>query len=141
MADPGRIRVWLSVIGEHVDPAEITKLLGADPDRAHRVGDVVSSRATARRQTGAWIISSKDTVPESATLATHVSALLRRVPSDPAIWRSLADRHSIRVFVSWTMKHDDEGTGLEPSLLEELSRRSLNLDFNVYGPGVLEADE
>ena len=141
MADPGRIEASLTVVGDLVDPDEISRLLGADPDRSHRVGDLVSTRSTARRRTGAWIISTKGNVPGTAPLATHVSALLARVTSDPAIWRTLAERHSVRVFVGWFMTRENEGTMLDPSLLDELGRRGLSLDFDVYANGSAEGDQ
>jgi hypothetical protein len=132
MAEPGRIEASLTVVGDGVDPDEISRLLCADADRSHRVGDLVSTRSSARRRAGAWIISTEGSVPGTAPLATHVSALLARVTSDPAIWRTLAERHSIRVFVGWFMTRENEGTMLDPSLLDELGRRSLSLDFDVY---------
>jgi hypothetical protein len=135
MAEPGRIEASLTVVGAQVDPDEITRLLGADPDRSHRVGDLVSTRSTARRTTGAWTISTAATIPDTAPLATHVSALLARVTSDLAIWRSLGGRHSLRVFVGWFMTRANEGTLLGPALLEELGQRCLCLDFDVYSMG------
>jgi hypothetical protein len=63
-----------------------------------------------------------------------------RVTSDPTIWRTLAERHSVRVFVGWFMTRENEGTMLDPSLLDELGRRSLSLDFDVYAITNLEAN-
>jgi hypothetical protein len=141
MGRPGEITASLSVIGEHVDPDEVGRLLGTGPDRSHRVGDPVSTRGTTRHRTGAWIISTKGNVPPNSPLEAHVSSLLARVTSDAGIWATLAERHSVGVFVGWFMELENEGTGLDPSLLTELGRLSLRLDFDVYAIGISDAAE
>lgn len=132
MAEPGRIEVSLSVVGDGVDPDEVSRLLGAHPDRSHKVGDPVSTRSTSRHQAGAWVISTKGSVPGDASLAAHVSALLARVTNDPATWRNLMERPTVRVFAGWFMSRENEGASLDPSVLDALGRRSLSLDFDVY---------
>jgi hypothetical protein len=88
-----------------------------------------------------WTISTAGVIRGTAPLAEHVSALLARVTSDPEIWRSLAERHSVRVFVGWFMQGENEGTMLDPSVLGELARRSLCLDFDVYSMGSADSDQ
>jgi hypothetical protein len=39
------------------------------------------------------------------------------------------------------MRRENEGTTLDPSLLDELGRRSLSLDFDVYAIGNAEAEQ
>ncbi len=101
----------------------------------------MSNRGDTRRRTGVWIITTKDRVPDTVPLATHVSSLLERVTSDPTVWSALADRHHIRLFVGWFMARENEGTTLDPALLEALGRRSLSLDFDVYATEVAGVTE
>lgn len=123
----------LSITGDTVDPDEVSSLLGAQPDRSHRVGDPVRGRGVSSlRRTGLWSISTDQLLPDTAPIADHIKALLARVPADEGLWRGISNRHSARVFVGWFMSADNEEEGLGPELLGELSNRSLALDFDLY---------
>jgi Domain of unknown function (DUF4279) len=133
VAHAGRVTATLVVRGEGLEPDEITRILGASPDRLHRIGDLVSSRGTGRHKQGMWSITSIDGgIPESAPLADHIAALMQRTASDHAVWRALAERFQIHIAVGWFMATWNEGVSLPPQLLEELGRRSLPVDFDVY---------
>jgi hypothetical protein len=49
VANPGRVVVSLTVVGESVDPDEISELIGAPPDRSHQVGIRTHSEPRTRR--------------------------------------------------------------------------------------------
>jgi hypothetical protein len=135
MANPGRLVASLTVVGEMVDPQEISNLVGAQPDRTHRVGDPVSTRSEARQRTGLWSISTEARMGDHASLSEHIRELLGRVTRDQDVWRALATSHSARVFVGWFMDGENEGDGVEPDVMEELARLSLPLDLDVYSAG------
>lgn len=134
VADPGSLVASITVFGESVDPDEITGLVGAPPDRSHRVGDLVSpnrnSVSTHRR--GLWSISTEGRLDASAHLSDHIRDLLERVTGDAGVWSVLAARHSTRVFVGWFMHRGNEGAHVESDVLMELGRLSLQLDFDLY---------
>ena len=113
MAEPGRTYASITVAGEKVDPDEITALLGAAPEKSHRVGDHVSPRNTSTWKTGMWSISSRYALPDERDLATHIRWLSGKVSDDIAIWRGLADSHATRVFVYWAMEVGNEGLSLD----------------------------
>lgn len=133
VANPGRLVASLTVVGESVDPDEIRELIGASPDRSHKVGDLVSpKRSVARRRSGMWSISTRARLDESASLSDHIRDLLQRVTSDAQVWTMIAATHSTRVFVGWFMALLNESASIEPDVLAELGRLSLLLEFDVY---------
>jgi len=134
VANPGRLVASITVVGESVDPDEISKLMGAPPDRSHRVGDLVSPKrsSAARRRSGLWSISTEGRLHESASLSDHIRDLLYRVTQNAEVWNTLAARHNTRVFVGWFMDRGNEGASIDPDILAELGRLSLVLDFDVY---------
>lgn len=134
MAGTVVLAVSITVFGEAVDPDEITRVLGTNPDRSHRVGEAVSGESSARRRTGLWSISTHGSIADASPLSEHTNALLERVTADTATWRALADQHSTRVFISWFMGDDNEALRVDPGVLDELARRSLHLDIEAYAP-------
>jgi len=134
MAEAAQIVASLTVVGDQVDPDEVTAILGSAPDDAGKVGDPVSPHSSDKRRTGFWSISTTGRMPDTASLSQHVQSLLTRVTTDAAAWKELATRHSIRVFVGWFMEKENEGAGLDPGLLQELARRGVAIDFDIYSP-------
>jgi hypothetical protein len=134
MAGSAVLAVSITIFGEGVDPDEVSRALGSTPDRSHRVGEAVSAESSARRRTGLWSITTHGTVAEEALLAEHMATLFGRVSSDVAVWRQLADRHSTRVFIGWFMGEGNEALRVDAGILDELARRALHLDIDVYAP-------
>jgi hypothetical protein len=134
MAEAAVLAVSITVFGEAVDPDEISEALGASPDRAHRIGEAVSTESSAKRRTGLWSISTHGSLPDGSPLSDHVTALFGRVTTDVAVWQGLADRHSTRLFIGWFMGDGNEALRVEVAVLDELARRSLHLDIDVYAP-------
>jgi hypothetical protein len=50
------------------------------------------------------------------------------------IWQQMADRHSTRISIGWFMGEGNEALRVEASILNELARRVLHLDLEVYAP-------
>lgn len=134
MAGSAVLAVSISIFGEGVDPDEVSQALGASPDRSHRVGEAVSAESSARRRTGLWSITTHGGVAEEALLAEHIALLFGRVSSDSVIWRQLADRHSTRVSIGWFMGEGNEALRVDASIVDELARRALHLDIDVFAP-------
>jgi uncharacterized protein DUF4279 len=134
MAGAAVLAVSISIFGEAVDPDEVSDALGVAPDRSHRVGEAVSEESSATRRTGLWSITTHGSVADEALLAEHVALLFTRVSTDLAVWRLLADRHNTRVSIGWFMGEGNEALRVEAAVLDELARRGLHLDIEVYAP-------
>lgn len=125
--------VSLRLIGDDLDPEEVTRLLGCAPTRAWRKGDVREySRGQVAQRTGVWYLAS-DT-DRSVPPEEQVRALVAQVPADPAVWEALARRFHIDVFCGIHLDEWNRGCGFGPDLLRRLGEMKAALDLDIYGP-------
>lgn len=134
-----RCRVGLSLHGEALDPAEITRLLGVEPTRAHRPGEARSSRGRAAPpwRAGTWVLDLKGAAPRGPEQL--LGELLDRLPSDPRVWEALRARHEVRLGLAVYLDDWNRGFSLEPALLQRVAALGLGLDVEIYG--ALDQDE
>lgn len=131
MAAIARARVSLRVLGDGLEPEEVSALLGAEPSRSHHKGDPVPAhRGSGVERTGAWILDSA--LPEKAEIEEHLEALLARVTHDPDEWLNLTERFSATVLVSAFLDRYNEGFELSPRLSQALAERGLVIAFDIY---------
>lgn len=92
-----RVCVSLRFFGDALLPAELTKLLGCEPTKAHQKGDVLLDKRYHRvASTGSWLLNGK--MPESADIEEQLDALLSSVTQDLEVWRCLIDEFDADVF-------------------------------------------
>lgn len=130
-----RLSVSVRVLGDDLDPEEVTRLLGTAPNFAARKGDQRQSGSRPFQQRiGIWTFA-RTTKPSSEwELDGAIKALLGRLPSDLDVWRRLAERYSLDVFCGLFMSSDNQGTDVQPETLRLLADRGLALSFDLYGP-------
>ena len=131
MAELNESVAGLRVVGDDLDPEEITRLLGRPPDLARRKGEIIHAEGRERvASTGAWIVNTDSSAP--ADLDRQVDELLAGTTSDLAVWRRLADRHRIDVFCGLFMKEPNERIAISPQTLRKLAERGIELDLDIY---------
>jgi len=129
----GRLKVSVRVIGDALDPAEVTRILGVEPSFAARKGERARpGRLEVVQRTGAWVLRAEQAAGWPLDEAIH--ALLAQLPSDAALWRSLGERFRLDVFCGMFMGTDNQGLELRPETLQLLAARGLRLGLDVYGP-------
>ena len=129
-----RARVGLCIIGEDLDPDEVTDLLGAAPTISVRKGErrpVGRGREIAARQ-GSWRLHADDASP--GDLDGRIGTILARLTADLSVWRDLSRRYQCDVFCGLFLRDGNEGAALEPHTRAELGARGLILDLGIYGP-------
>lgn len=131
----GRVSVTLRVIGDEVDPDEITRLLGVTPTMGERKGDVVrrGDRMVTRR-TGHWSYSLGGGPSPEWELDDAIVAVLGRMSADLEVWADLARRFRLDVFCGLFMGTVNQGAVLRPGTMRLLAERGLTLGLDVYGP-------
>jgi hypothetical protein len=131
----GRIKVSVRVIGDDLDPAEVTRLFGVEPTFAARRGEARErhGRPIVQR-TGVWFHALTVDPTEEWELADAVDTLLARLPADPAIWRALGSRYQLDVFCGLFLRSENQGADLPPATLAALAERGLTLGLDIYGP-------
>src|SRR5438105_123160 len=97
MAAVDNFTVSLIIVGDDLDPEEVTVLLDCTPTRAYRKGDPWSERHPERhRPHGAWILET--TRDRGVGVEAHIEHLLDQVSNDAAIWRHINARFCSRIF-------------------------------------------
>lgn len=125
--------VSLRIVGDEVDPAEISTLLGCESTEAARTGDVLTlanGRTRAVRK-GFWTLSSGR---QATHVADQIESLLAKLTSDVTVWQSLADRFDVDLFCGLFMEASNRGIELPAHLLSALGERHLRVGFDIYAP-------
>ena len=130
MAAIARVRASLRVLGDSLEPDEVSALLGRAPTRSARKGDKVAGSQDAIEPTGAWILDSA--LSERAEIEEHVEALLASVSNDMDEWSSLTDRFSASILCAAFLDQYNEGFELSPRLSQALGERGLVIAFDIY---------
>jgi hypothetical protein len=122
----------ISFFGDDLDPAEITRRLGAEPTIGVRKGGL---RATAigignPARTGSWVLKADRRSP--ADLDGQINDLLARLTNDIQTWQSLAARYRGRVFCGLFLGGANEGLRLLPDTLVRVGERGLLMDAEIY---------
>ena len=130
MAAIARVRASLRVVGDSLEPDEVSALLGHEPTRSHRKGDKMGADGSAVEPTGTWILDSW--ISEKAEIEEHVETLLSVVSNDPDEWANLTSRFSAWVLCSAFLDQYNEGFEISPRLARSLSDRGLVIAFDIY---------
>jgi hypothetical protein len=122
-------------MGDDLEPAAVTELLGVMPTFAARKGELVERRGRTHPQgTGIWLLKHATEPSMEWDLDAAVVTLLASLPADAAIWQELGRRYSLDVFCGLFMSSDNQGFDLAPATLAALGARGLRLSADVYGP-------
>jgi len=123
------------VIGDLLDPEEITKLLGASPTFSHRKGEVITGRTTGTKREarfGIWLINASKRVPEN--LDGQVEEVLSQLTDDISVWKDLGGQFVLNLFCGLFMKEGNEGLTISPKTLLMLGQRGISIDLDIYDP-------
>lgn len=122
------------MIGDDLDPEEVTRLLGAAPTMAHRKNEIIPTKygATKTRiaQFGLWSRQASDQSPED--LDRQIDELLGGLTTDLSIWGDLTAKFRTDVFCGLFMRESNEGFTLKPHTLIALGSRGIQIDFDIY---------
>lgn len=120
-------------MGDDLDPDEVTKILGREPDFGHLRGQEIVAPKSGRTRIarfGMWRLKSKARTPED--LDGQVSELLDQLTSDLAVWDDISSRFKIDLFVGLMMKERNEGCLVSESSMRQLGERGIALGLDIY---------
>jgi hypothetical protein len=130
----------LRIMGDALDPDEISQVLSCAPTAAFRKGQVVRGVVTGRevvKKSGMWTLGADDQQP--GNLDEQIRSIFSRLPDDLEIWRDLSSKYRMDLFCGFFMEVSDEGLEISPDSLRLLGERLVPLDFCIYAPtGVKE---
>jgi hypothetical protein len=130
-----RIHVTLRVYGATLNPASVTKLLKCVPTESapRRPSTVRDKSGKLKILRGNWRLSVTSVEARSNDLEEVVWNLLKRLPSNESTWKKLK-RYKLDLFCGLFMEAQNRGFGISPRLCRELSKRSIAIGFDIYGP-------
>ena len=135
MAHISESRASLRIIGDLLDPEEITKLLGGSPTSAEKKGDMIIGRTTGKKREvrrGMWRLVASEKSPEN--LDGQVEEILNQLTKDIAVWGKLGSQFKMDLFCGIFMEAGNEGMTISSKTLLELGQRGIELGLDIYGP-------
>jgi hypothetical protein len=122
--------VSLRFFGDDLNPDEVTQLLGKEPDKAERRGDVRSRGYTVRR--GMWSVRAGDCTP--GDLDGQIAELLAGMTNDLAVWQRLASLYQADIFCGLFLEQKNQGISVSPQTLQLLGERGIEFGLDIYAP-------
>jgi hypothetical protein len=122
----------LRIIGDELDPSEITKLLGAAPTYSHSKGEVLQRPKGRIANFGMWRLDAPPLEPSAFN--DQVALLLAQLTQDLAVWEALSAKHNMDLFSGWFMNESNEGEDISPATLVALGTRGITLGLDIYAP-------
>ena len=126
--------VSFRVMGEEVDPEEVSDLLGLQPSVAHRLGDPrygKSGRRYADHSEGLWALHSP--LGEDEPLADHLQYVELKLRGKEAVLRELGSRGCrLDCFIGVFEIGDGDEIVLAASELKSLGALGLDIRFDLY---------
>lgn len=130
---------WLRVMHDTILPAEITRLLGVEPDKVQTKGEPYPGSRTDRvAPRSGWYIESEGKL-ESYDARRHIDWILDRLGDKATEIQELQSRGSlVDLCCRWDSKSGHGGPTLSPSQLRRLAALGIDVWFDVY---FIEEDE
>lgn len=132
MAAINRAVAALRIIGDELNPSEITALLGAKPTYSHAKGDVLQRPKGRIAKVGMWRLEALPLEPSEFN--DQVASLLAQVTQDLHVWGALSEKYDVSLFCGWFMRESNEGEDLSPATLLALGTRGISLGLDIYAP-------
>jgi hypothetical protein len=123
---------WLRIMSEDLDPDEITKTLGVEPNEMHRAGEPRSPKSKRLNETSGWFISTKG-ILNSLDSRHHLDWILEKVSTKEKELHSLQSRgYLVDVCVRWDSKGSSGGPTLSPRQLLGFGSLGVEVWFDIY---------
>jgi hypothetical protein len=117
---------------EHLDLAEVSKLLELEPTSTQLAGEVVSAKSGCKRKSSGWFLESAGQV-ESRDSRDHFAWLLGHVSGKAKALTALASRgYLVDICCRWDSAWGDGGPTLDPGQMSQLGALGIEVWFDVY---------
>lgn len=134
MASLDHTAASLRIIGDDLDPKELTDLLGHEPSAAERKGQEVMGKSTGNirvARTGSWRLEATRQAP--GDLDAQIQEILSKLSDDLSVWRGLSERYQVDLFCGLFLGGVNEGVSVSARSLAALGNRGIELGLDIYG--------
>jgi hypothetical protein len=124
----------LRIVGDDLDPNEITRLLCCHPTDSQSKGDERTSSEAGRTRVaafGRWSLAAPEQEP--GNLDSQISWIFAATTSNLDVWRAIAARYKLDLFCGLFMNLWNDGASISADSLLALGSRHVQLDLDIYG--------
>lgn len=118
--------------GETLDPAQISRVLGVEPTRAHAKGDPVAATDGGVRRNGLWSRVLKPVDTDEWDVGEVIRTLMAEFPTPAAPWMKLPHGVSPRLRLGLELATANQGLSLAPDICAWLGRRGIAVELDIY---------
>ena len=124
----------IRIFGKNLNPDELTHLLGSQPTKAQKRGEVItnSNGETRVAKKGCWLISYDG--DDEVELEIKIESLLNKLTDDFQIWERITREYKVDIFCGLFLESFNEGYELSARLLKKMGERNLKIGFDIYLP-------
>ena len=136
-------RISLQVVGDDVDPDQVSMLLGSQPTSAHRKGDAINGQdGTFRRdaKSGRWSLELSSRDLDDLDFERALASLVGSLTDDLSVWLDLSGKYDTGLFCGIFLADSNRGISLPAELMSDLAARDLYLGLDIYGPELPQRD-
>lgn len=121
------------LLGDALDPAEVTRILGITPSFARRKGDKYGGpRRPVASRTGIWALESEKSVT-SADLEKHLEFLLNQLDAKASLVAELTRGGlTADILCYWMSATGQGGPVLGAATIRRIAELGVDLDFDCY---------
>jgi hypothetical protein len=128
------MQIYLGIVGEDLDPAAVSSMLGGQPHQAARKGDPIVAKLgrgrTASRPANADYWQRVVTCDSPASSDAAVRDLFSGLAGETTTWLTLKGRFRIGITVHETPPHQTAQTIFSPSTLAFFEQRGMQIHLN-----------
>lgn len=126
--------VALTITGESLDPAEVTRILGVQPTRSYAKGDPVhrTDGPVAYRRSGHWARAQKRDDTDEWDVEEVIKAVIADFTAPEEAWSRLPSDAAARLWLGLELTGRNQGLSLEPEVAAWLARRGIRLELDIY---------
>jgi hypothetical protein len=128
MTASNKYRAYFTVFGEF-DPEDVTRVLGLQPTRTWRKGDMNPETGLERNHTR-WSLESR--LQESEPLEFHVDDVLQQLDGVAGSIRDLAAKYNGTLQLVAYVYTQYPGLCMAPEQVKDLANLGLSFDFDFY---------
>lgn len=128
--------ISLSFTADDLDPDEVTRLLGVEPDEARRSG--VPDTRGRTPPSGAWVLSLRREQAPQCDVGVAIGRLLDRIPASADVLGLARAHANARVFVGVRLDAFNRGLVLSTDLMSRLVNLGLRFDLDIYADETCE---
>jgi hypothetical protein len=127
--------ITLRIIGDTLDPKEITTTLKHQPTIAYQKGDDMlrsDGSIIKAARFGRWSLRF---TPESLPFedcCDAVEHILTLFPDNIEVWRSITSLHRTDFFIGLRLEAENRGIEVSPKLMLSLGERGVKIGFDIY---------